>query len=105
MATDARNQCFERLAMPHLDAAFNLGRWLTGNIADAEDVVQDAYLRALRYLRHCGAIESGIHREINDGGYQAAPATGGRIHAPRLAWPPVRIRKPCDSHCRHGTKN
>ena len=36
--------------MPHLDAAFRLARWLTGNTADAEDVVQDAYLRAFRYL-------------------------------------------------------
>lgn len=36
--------------MPHLDAAFNLARWLTGNTTDAEDVVQDAYLRALRYF-------------------------------------------------------
>ncbi|HEY0185606.1 MAG TPA: sigma-70 family RNA polymerase sigma factor [Rhodopila sp.] len=36
--------------MPHLDAAFSLARWLTGNTADAEDVVQDAYLRAFRYL-------------------------------------------------------
>lgn len=36
--------------MPHLDAAFNLARWLTGNPTDAEDVVQDAYLRAFRYF-------------------------------------------------------
>lgn len=36
--------------MPHLDAAFNLARWLAGNKADAEDVVQDAYLRAFRYF-------------------------------------------------------
>jgi RNA polymerase sigma factor (sigma-70 family) len=50
LATDARNQRFELLAMPHLDAAFRLARWLTGNTADAEDVVQDAYLRAFRYL-------------------------------------------------------
>jgi RNA polymerase sigma-70 factor (ECF subfamily) len=50
VATDARNRRFELLAMPHLDAAFNLARWLTGNTADAEDVVQDAYLRAFRYL-------------------------------------------------------
>jgi RNA polymerase sigma-70 factor, ECF subfamily len=50
MATDVRNRKFELLAMPHLDAAFNLARWLTGNTADAEDVVQDAYLRAFRYL-------------------------------------------------------
>ncbi len=50
MATDGRNRRFELLAMPHLDAAFNLARWLTGNTADAEDVAQDAYLRAYRYL-------------------------------------------------------
>jgi len=50
LATDGRNRHFELLAMPHLDAAFNLARWLTGNTADAEDVVQDAYLRAYRYL-------------------------------------------------------
>jgi len=50
LAVDNRNRRFELLAMPHLDAAFNLARWLTGNAADAEDVVQDAYLRALRYF-------------------------------------------------------
>lgn len=36
--------------MPHLDAAYNLARWLAGNPADAEDVVQEAYLRAFRYF-------------------------------------------------------
>ena len=33
--------------LSHLDAAYNLARWLMGNTADAEDVVQDAYVRAL----------------------------------------------------------
>ncbi|MDX2203438.1 MAG: sigma-70 family RNA polymerase sigma factor [Hyphomicrobiaceae bacterium] len=39
---------FERLALPHLDAAFTLAHWLLRSRADAEDVVQDAYLRAFR---------------------------------------------------------
>jgi len=34
--------------LPHLAAAYNLARWLTRNGADAEDLVQDAYLRALK---------------------------------------------------------
>ncbi len=36
--------------MPHLDAAYNLARWLTRDANDAEDVVQDACLRALKYV-------------------------------------------------------
>ena len=45
-----RRRRFERLALPHLDAAYNLARWLTRNDHDAQDVVQDACLRALRYF-------------------------------------------------------
>lgn len=41
---------FEEVVLPHIDAAFNYARWLTKNEADAEDVVQDAYVRALRFF-------------------------------------------------------
>jgi RNA polymerase sigma factor (sigma-70 family) len=41
---------FEQVALPHLDAAYNLARWLTRNNLDAQDVVQEAYLRAFRFF-------------------------------------------------------
>jgi RNA polymerase sigma-70 factor (ECF subfamily) len=41
-----RRDSFEDLILPHLNAAYNLARWLTRNEQDAEDVVQEAYLRA-----------------------------------------------------------
>ena len=45
---DEKRRRFEALAMPHLDAAYNLARWLTKGSAEADDIVQDAMLRAFR---------------------------------------------------------
>jgi RNA polymerase sigma-70 factor (ECF subfamily) len=39
---------FERVLLPHLDAGYNLARWLLRNDQDAEDAVQEAYLRAYK---------------------------------------------------------
>ena len=42
---------FDEVVLPHLDAAYRLARWLLRNKHDAEDAVQDASLKALRYFR------------------------------------------------------
>src|SRR5262245_9350526 len=50
IAERLRRGRFEKLVLPHLDAAYALARWLTRNDADAADVVQEAVLRAFRYF-------------------------------------------------------
>ena len=44
------SRAFEETVLPHLDAAYNYARWLAKNDAEAQDVVQDACLRAMRYF-------------------------------------------------------
>jgi RNA polymerase sigma-70 factor, ECF subfamily len=51
MAWTTNPETFESKMLPHLNAAFTLARWITGNMQDAEEAVQEAYLRALRFFQ------------------------------------------------------
>jgi RNA polymerase sigma-70 factor (ECF subfamily) len=59
VADDDNRQRFIAIALPHLDAAYNLARWLTRNDHDAEDVVQEACMKA---LRHFGGFRGDVVR-------------------------------------------
>src|SRR5262249_39016250 len=50
VAENDRRERFEHAVLPHLDAAYNLARWLARNDADAQDIAQEACLRAFRFF-------------------------------------------------------
>lgn len=50
MTASTREECFQAMVIPHLDSAFNLACWLTPSSQDAEDIVQDAYVRAFKFF-------------------------------------------------------
>jgi RNA polymerase sigma factor (sigma-70 family) len=50
LSEEAKRERFERLVLPHMDAAFSLARWLTRNEAQAEEAVQEGFLRAFRFF-------------------------------------------------------
>lgn len=70
---------FAAVALPHLDAAFNLARWLTGSRADAEDVVQEAMVRALTYFPtyRGGSSRAWILQIVRNTAYGALKARRG----------------------------
>jgi RNA polymerase sigma factor (sigma-70 family) len=50
VTNEIKTKRFEEVALPHLDAAYNLARWLTKNDHDAQDIAQEAYLRAYKFF-------------------------------------------------------
>jgi RNA polymerase sigma factor (sigma-70 family) len=50
VSSESKIESFEESFLPHLDAAYNLARWLTRNPTDADDVVQEAYFRAFKFF-------------------------------------------------------
>ena len=59
MGKESKATNFEEVFLPHLDAAYNLARWLTRDPSDADDVVQEAYMRAFRF---CDGFHGGDSR-------------------------------------------
>ena len=59
---------FEQLVLPHLDAAFNLAVWILSSRTDAEDVTQDAVLRAFRFFEgfHGGDVRAWLLRIVRN---------------------------------------
>jgi RNA polymerase sigma factor (sigma-70 family) len=71
------NPTFEEAVLPHLDSAYNLARWLTRNEQDAEDIVQEAYLRAFRYFPsfHGGEARAWLMKIVRNTCYTWMDAT------------------------------
>ena len=79
------DNAFAAVALPHLDAAFNLARWLTGSRAEAEDVVQEAMVRALTYFPSFrgGSSRAWILQIVRNTAYGALKARhGDRVVGP-----------------------
>jgi len=75
---------FEELIAPHLDAAYNLARWLTGSDSAARDVVQESALRAFRFLQRYtdGNAKAWFLTIVRNESYTWLKASAGRHWVP-----------------------
>ena len=67
----AGQRSFDEVVLPHLDAAYNLARWLVRNPHDAQDIVQDACLRAVKFFEgyHGGDARAWLLRIVRNASY------------------------------------
>ena len=82
-ATEAPS--FEQVVLPHLDAAYNLARWLVRDASLAEDIVQDAVLRALQYFASFRGDTSGrawLLQIVRNAAYAAVKARRAGVDVP-----------------------
>jgi RNA polymerase sigma-70 factor (ECF subfamily) len=92
-----REARFEAVVTPHLNAAYNLARWLTRNDQDAEDVVQDACLRAYRFFDdfHGGDGRKWVLAIVRNAGYTWLAKNRG--HETTTAWEDELLDVPAKS--------
>ena len=81
---EAKQSIFEELCLPHLDAAYNLARLLVGRDADAQNVVQETYVRALKGLKDFAVttLGSGYYRSSGTRLQLAQEACQTILHGP-----------------------
>jgi len=72
---------FAEEVLPHLDSAYNLARWLTRNAADADDIVQEACLRAFRYFDgfECGNARAWLLSIVRNTSYRWLRKRAGQL--------------------------
>jgi DNA-directed RNA polymerase specialized sigma24 family protein len=87
---------FEKIFLPYLDAAYNLARWIIRHDQDAQDVVQEAYIRALKgfHLFRGGKSRGWFLKIVRNTAYTFL---NRRAAQERLA-SPLRGRKTCKHH-------
>jgi RNA polymerase sigma-70 factor, ECF subfamily len=88
---------FEAVVTPHLNAAYNLARWLTRNDQDAEDVVQDACVRAYRFFDgfQGGDGRSWLLAIVRNAGYTWLAKN--RAHEAAAAWEDELLDVPAET--------
>jgi RNA polymerase sigma-70 factor (ECF subfamily) len=97
----SKRALFEEVILPHLGAAYNLARWLTGDDHDAADVVQEAFLRAFRgFDRYRGGdsrswllavVRNTCHTWLRKRARDTAASYDEELHGPSDAFNPETL--------------